>query len=51
VKGLKPLTRITGSEVTDELQINALAGNDRVTVDGTVFGLISPAADLGDGQL
>jgi hypothetical protein len=51
VKGLKPLTRITGSEVTDQLQINTLDGNDRASIDGTVFGVISPAVDLGDGQL
>jgi Ca2+-binding RTX toxin-like protein len=51
VKGLNPLTHITGSEVTDKLQINTLDGNDRVRVDGTVFGLISPSADLGAGQL
>jgi Ca2+-binding RTX toxin-like protein len=51
VRGLQPLTRITGSEVTDQLQIHTGAGNDRVRVDGTVFGLISPSADLGDGQL
>jgi hypothetical protein len=51
VKGLDPLTRITGSEVADKLQVNTLAGNDRVKVDGTVFGLISPTVDLGDGQL
>jgi hypothetical protein len=51
VKGLQPLTRITGSEPTDQLKINTLDGNDRVTVDGTVFGLISPTTDLGAGQL
>jgi hypothetical protein len=51
VKGLKPLTHITGSEPTDQLKINTLDGNDRVTVDGQVSGLISPSTDLGAGQL
>jgi hypothetical protein len=51
VRGLNSLTHITGSEATDKLQINTLDGNDRVRVDGTVFGLISPSADLGAGQL
>jgi len=51
VKGLQPLTHITGSEPTDQLKINTLDGNDRVNVDGQVFGLISPTTDLGAGQL
>jgi Ca2+-binding RTX toxin-like protein len=50
VNGLKPQTRITGSEVTDSLHVNTLDGNDRVVVDGAVFGLISPVVDLGAGQ-
>jgi hypothetical protein len=50
VKGLEPETRITGSEATDSLRLNTLDGNDRVTVDGAVFGLISPLVDLGAGQ-
>jgi hypothetical protein len=51
VKGLEPTTRITGSEVTDSLQLNTLDGNDRVQVDGAVGGLISPVVDLGAGQV
>ena len=43
-------TRITGSEVTDSLQLNTLDGNDRVQVDDAVNGLISTAVDLGAGQ-
>jgi hypothetical protein len=50
VNGLTPQTRITGSEVTDKLQINTLDGNDRVNVNGDVFGLILPVVDLGAGQ-
>ena len=50
VKGLEPKTRITGSEATDSLRLNTLGGNDRVHVDGAVFGLISPVVDLGAGQ-
>ncbi len=50
VKGVEPETRITGSEATDSLRLNTLAGNDRVQVDGAVFGLISPVVDLGAGQ-
>ena len=50
VKGLAPETRITGSEATDSLRLNTLDGNDRVRVDGAVFGLISPVVDLGAGQ-
>jgi Ca2+-binding RTX toxin-like protein len=50
VNGLTPQTRITGSEVTDRLQINTLDGNDRADVDGGVFGLILPVVDLGAGQ-
>ena len=50
VKGLEPETRITGSEATDSLRLDTLDGNDRVQVDGGVFGLISPIVDLGAGQ-
>jgi len=50
VNGLRTQTRITGSEVTDRLEINTVDGNDRVDVNGAVFGLILPVVDLGAGQ-
>ncbi len=51
VAGLQADTQITGSETTlDHLQVNALDGNDTVTVDPNVSTLISVAVDLGLGQ-
>ena len=51
VAGLPAETQITGSEATlDHLQVNALDGNDTVTVDPNVSTLIGVAVDLGLGQ-
>jgi hypothetical protein len=47
-KGLAALVRIDGSEpASDALQVNTLAGDDRVTVAPDVVGLINPLVDLG----
>jgi len=49
--GLVPRLDIRGSEpALDTLQVNTLAGNDRVTVDPDVSQLISPVVDLGSDQ-
>ena len=49
--GLVPRLSISGSEpALDALQVNALGGNDRVTVDSDVSQLISPIVDLGADQ-
>jgi hypothetical protein len=50
VEGLKTVTRITGAEPTDHLQVNSLDGNDKVTVDAAALPLIGVAVDLGPGQ-
>ena len=50
VSGLKVDTQISGSETRDHLQVNALDGNDKVTVDPNVSTLIDVAVDLGLGQ-
>jgi Ca2+-binding RTX toxin-like protein len=51
VEGLQTETRITGSETIDQLQVNALDGNDDVDVDADVFALIGVTVDLGAGQI
>ena len=49
--GLVPRLSISGSEpALDTLQVNTLAGNDRVTVDPDVSQLIAPVVDLGTDQ-
>ncbi len=49
--GLVPRISISGSEpALDTLDVNTLAGNDRVTVDPDVSQLISPVVDLGADQ-
>ena len=49
--GLVPKLSISGSEpALDTLQVNTLAGKDRVTVDPDVSQLIAPAVDLGADQ-
>ncbi|HUA05033.1 MAG TPA: calcium-binding protein [Solirubrobacteraceae bacterium] len=49
--GLVPRLSISGSEpALDTLQVNTLAGSDRVTVDPDVSQLISPIVDLGADQ-
>jgi hypothetical protein len=49
--GLVPRLSIIGSEpASDTLQINTLAGEDRVTVAPDVSQLIAPLVDLGADQ-
>jgi Ca2+-binding RTX toxin-like protein len=48
--GLKPALTISGSEPTDTLDINTLAGKDVVNVAAGVNGLINPVVDLGADQ-
>src|SRR5262249_46179703 len=51
VTGLQPHVQIAGSEVAnDTLLLQTLDGLDSVTVDGSVFGVITPIVDLGTGQ-
>jgi hypothetical protein len=50
VTGLQTTTRITGSEPTDHLQVNALGGNDDVDVQQAARNLIDVIVDLGTGQ-
>ncbi len=50
VSGLQPETVITGSEPTDRLNINALAGQDRVDVTDAAKALIGVLVDFGTGQ-
>jgi len=51
VAGLQADTQIIGGETRDNLQVDVLDGNDRVTVDPNVFTIIGVAVDLGLGQL
>lgn len=51
VEGLKTEVRIAGSEISDQLQVNSLGGDDDVNVEQAVFALIDVAVDLGSGQL
>jgi Ca2+-binding RTX toxin-like protein len=51
VTGLRAETRITGSDTTDRLQVNTLAGNDKVAVGANVSTQIGVAVDLGTGQI
>ena len=44
-------TNISGAELADKVQVDSGDGNDRVTVDGTVFALMDIGVDLGAGQL
>lgn len=50
VEGLQPETRLTGTETSDVLQINALGGDDKVDVHRGVSDLIGVQVDLGTGQ-
>jgi hypothetical protein len=50
VQGLKVQTRISGSETSDVLLVNARGGNDDVDVQQAVFALIDVVVDLGTGQ-
>ncbi|HET6167326.1 MAG TPA: hypothetical protein VFE07_10900 [Marmoricola sp.] len=47
VSGLQPHTRVTGAEPTDELDIDAGAGDDRVDVTDEVRALMDVHVDLG----
>jgi hypothetical protein len=49
-QGLPTVVDITGSELTDLLQVNALGGNDLVKVKQAARNLIGVAVDLGAGQ-
>ena len=50
VAGLRADTVITGSEPTDQLQVNSQGGNDRVEVHDDAAALIGVGVDLGTGQ-
>jgi hypothetical protein len=51
VAGLAARTVVTGAEPTDNLQVNALGGFDRINVGNGVTDLITLAFDLGGDQL
>jgi hypothetical protein len=50
VHGLRTETVVAGSEPIDRLQVDALGGDDKVTVDPAVPALIGVGVDLGSGQ-
>ena len=51
VTGLQPHVQISGSEpANDTLLLNTLDGDDSVTVDPGVIGLLNPIVDLGAGE-
>ena len=50
VDGLQTETVVAGGEPTDQLQVNALGGDDKVDVDPAAAALIGVAVDLGSGQ-
>ena len=50
VDGLRTETVIAGGEPIDQLQVDALGGNDKVDVDPAVLALIGVGVDLGSGQ-
>jgi hypothetical protein len=50
VDGLQTETNITGSELIDRLQVNALDGDDDVDVDAAATALIGVNVDLGSGE-
>ena len=50
VAGLQADTVITGSEPTDQLQVNSQGGNDRVEVHDDAAAVIGVGVDLGTGQ-
>jgi Ca2+-binding RTX toxin-like protein len=50
VSGLVPALQVSGSEAGDVLDVNTLAGRDKVTVAPGVQQLITPVIDLGAGQ-
>jgi Ca2+-binding RTX toxin-like protein len=50
VDGLRTETVVAGAEPIDQLEVNALGGDDKVTVDPAVSALIGVAVELGSGQ-
>jgi hypothetical protein len=50
IEGLQTETRLTSTETSDVLRINALAGDDKVDVHEGVSDLIGVQVDLGAGQ-
>jgi Ca2+-binding RTX toxin-like protein len=50
IDGLHTVTRLSGSETRDQLQVNAGAGNDTVSVNDTAKALVSVSVDLGADQ-
>ncbi|HMG28619.1 MAG TPA: hypothetical protein VK585_00680, partial [Jiangellaceae bacterium] len=50
VDGLRTETVVTGGEPIDQLQVNALGGDDKVTVAPAVSALIGVGIELGSGQ-
>ena len=50
VQGLRVRTNLSGAELIDRLQILSGDGNDEVTVDPAVAGLIGVLVDLGPGE-
>jgi hypothetical protein len=50
VDGLRAETVVAGGEPIDQLQVDALGGDDKVNVDPAVSALIGVSVDLGSGQ-
>ncbi len=51
VRGLRPIVNISGADATlDRLEINALGGRDKASVDDDVSKFIHVSVDLGDQQ-
>jgi hypothetical protein len=50
VDGLRTETVVAGGEPIDQLQVNALGGDDKVNVDSAASALIGVSVDLGSGQ-
>jgi hypothetical protein len=50
VHGLRTETVVAGGEPIDRLQVDALGGDDKVTVDPAVSALIGVGVELGSGQ-
>jgi hypothetical protein len=50
VDGLRTETVVVGAEPIDQLVVDALGGDDKVTVDPAVSALIGVAVELGSGQ-
>jgi hypothetical protein len=50
VEGLQTRTNITGAELIDRLQVNALGGDDDVDVDPDATAVMGVSVDLGSGE-